>query len=63
MTFPAPTTFAEELLSFRRNRGLRVEDAARLAGVDPCSWSSRKRGEHEITSASLMKLERLIRTS
>ena len=59
--FPQPTTFAEELLSFRRIRGLRMEDAAQLAGVDPCSWSSWERGEREITSSYFKKLVQLIR--
>ena len=47
--FPTPSTFAERLASFRRVQGLRVKDAARLAGVDPCSWTSWENGEHAIT--------------
>ena len=46
--FPKPATFSEQLVSFRRKRGLRVRDAAALAGVDPASWSSWERGEHKI---------------
>lgn len=49
--FPKPATFAERLVAFRRTRGLRIKDAAALAGVDPCSWSSWEREEHRITRA------------
>lgn len=47
--FPRPRTFAEELVSFRRLKGLRVRDAAILAKVNPASWSSWERDEHRIT--------------
>jgi transcriptional regulator with XRE-family HTH domain len=51
--FPEPSTFAEKLVSFRRLNGLRVRDAASLAEVDPASWSSWERGEHQITARYL----------
>jgi len=55
--FPAPSTFAERLVSFRRARGLRVKDAARLAGVDPCSWTSWENEEHAITRRYQKKIQ------
>ena len=54
--FPAPSTFAERLVSFRRARGLRVKNAARMAGVDPCSWTSWENEEHAITPRSKEKI-------
>jgi transcriptional regulator with XRE-family HTH domain len=61
---PLPTgpSLAERMLAFRRRRGLRTKDAAKLAGVDPSSWSSWERTEHKITLALLKKLEALLRT-
>lgn len=54
-------TFPEELISFRRLRGLRVKDATALAGVDPCSWTSWENGEHQITKPCREKIDRLLR--
>lgn len=47
--FPQPETLAGRMLAYRRRNGLRVKDAAILAAVDPCSWSSWEREEHRIT--------------
>ena len=58
--FPKPNTFSEQLVSFRRGRGLRVKDAAALAGVDPASWSSWEREEHEITGAYRNRIQALL---
>ena len=59
--FPMALTFAERLVSFRRVKGLRVKDAAALAGVDPSSWSSWERSEHEITVQARVKVENVIK--
>jgi transcriptional regulator with XRE-family HTH domain len=58
--FPAPSTFAEKLVSFRRLKGLRVKDAASLAEVDPASWSSWERNEHQITTRYLDRILALL---
>jgi hypothetical protein len=60
--FPTPTTFAERLVSFRRKGGLRVLDAARMAGVDPFSWASWENERHRITTACEEKVLRLLET-
>ena len=41
--FPEPSTLSGQMIAFRRRNGLRVKDAAAMAGVDPCSWSSWER--------------------
>ena len=58
--FPAPVTFAERLLSFRRSRGLRVRDAAQMAGVDPSSWTGWENDGHSITAACREKILRIL---
>ena len=58
--FPLPQNLAEQLVSFRRTRGLRVKDAAALAKVDPASWSSWERTEHSITGACRHRIELLL---
>lgn len=58
--FPQPETFAEELIVFRRRNGLRVKDAAKMAKVDPCSWSSWERDEHRITKSYRARILALI---
>src|SRR5690606_25635812 len=58
--FPKPNTLAERMISFRRLNGLRVKDAAAIASVDPCSWSSWEREEHTITTACRCKIDQLI---
>ena len=58
--FPEPLTLAEKLVSFRRVRGLRVKDAAALAGVDPASWSSWEREEHQITETCRERIHALL---
>jgi len=57
--FPEPETFSEKLIAFRRHLGLRVKDAAALASVDPCSWSSWERVEHEITGIYRARIHEL----
>ncbi len=58
--FPEPKTLAERMVAYRRKNGLRVKDAARIAGVDPCSWTSWEREEHRITSRYRDILEGLL---
>ena len=58
--FRDPDSFCDQLVSFRRLKGLRVKDAAALAGVDPASWSSWERGEHRITWACRERIQALL---
>ncbi|MBK1818245.1 helix-turn-helix transcriptional regulator [Luteolibacter yonseiensis] len=58
--YPEPSSLAEELVSFRRLRGLRVRDAASLADVDPATWSSWERNEHQITPRYLDRIRTLL---
>lgn len=58
--FPEPETFSEKLIAYRRRHGLRVRDAAAMAGVDPCSWSSWEREEHRITHDCRARIHALI---
>lgn len=60
--FPEPDTFAERLIAFRRVKGLRVKDAARLANVDPASWSSWERKEHQITHTYSERIQILLQS-
>ncbi|MDB6080154.1 MAG: transcriptional regulator, family [Akkermansiaceae bacterium] len=56
--FPIGLSLAERMLAFRRRRGLRTKDAAKLAGADPSSWSS---WEHKASAALREKFEKLLR--
>lgn len=40
-----PRTLGEALLAERRRRGLRIDQAAALVGVDEGTWRRRERGE------------------
>jgi transcriptional regulator with XRE-family HTH domain len=60
--FPEPTDPVRRLRKFRRQKGLRCEDVAKLVGSDPCSISSWERGEHHPTKMSIHKIEKFLDT-
>ena len=60
--FPQPKTLAQHLLAKRRVMGWSIQEAARVIGVDPGSWSNWERGQtilyrqHRIRVASFLNL-------
>lgn len=53
--------FSEELIAFRRTRGLRIKEAASFASVDPATWSNSEKEEGRITTACRKRIQNLLR--
>jgi transcriptional regulator with XRE-family HTH domain len=57
--WPEPTTLAGALLAERRRRGLGVNEAAPMIGVDEGTWLRWERGEWKPTARTLPRLDGL----
>jgi len=43
--FTEPRALSERLLAKRREMGWTIKEAARVAGIDPCTWRDWERGK------------------
>ncbi len=57
----SPQTLAEALIAERRRRGLSIEAAATLSGVDQGTWRMWEHGRWKVTEITRAKVDQFVR--